>query len=145
MSLKENQLGDHNAVFKEWIGKYSILKPYTQDGVPRQLTANSLSGFNPPPGNQQVQKWIDDIKKQRGRSGGTTDPNSTPGTPAPPPTFTIQFDEKNAEADKTQLQKALQNIKNSCAVVLYIAREKQDKTTEQAPWSIACVKFTAGQ
>jgi hypothetical protein len=35
MSLKENQLGDHNAVFKEWIGKYSILKPYTQDGVPR--------------------------------------------------------------------------------------------------------------
>lgn len=39
MSLKENQLGDHNAVFKEWIGKYSILKAYTQDGVPRQLTA----------------------------------------------------------------------------------------------------------
>jgi hypothetical protein len=145
MSLKENQLNNQNAVFNEWIGKYSDLKPYTKDGVPRQLTANSLAGFNPPPGNQVVQKWIDDLKQQRGRSGGTTDPASAPKTPPPPPTFTIQFDKSNAAGDKTTLVNALQKKTNGCNVVLYIAREKSDNTTEQAPWSIAAVKFTAGQ
>lgn len=145
MSLSENQLSNKKAVFNEWIGRYPALKPYTKDGVPRLLTEDSLSGFNAPPGNQQVQRWIDDIKKQRGRSGGTTDQGATPKTPPPPPTFTIQFDESNADGDKTTLVKALQKKTNSCDVVLYIAREKPDKTTEQAPWSIACVKFAAGQ
>ena len=83
MSLREDQLTNKNAVFNEWIGRYSVLKPYTKDGVPRQLTANSLSGFNPP--FDRVQTWIDDIKKQRGRRGGTTDPALAPGTPPQPP------------------------------------------------------------
>jgi hypothetical protein len=108
MSLSENQLSNKKAVFNEWIGRYPALKPYTKDGVPRLLTEDSLSGFNAPPGNQLVQTWIDDIKKQRGRSGGTTNQGTAPKTPLPPPTFTIQFDESNAEGDQTTLVKALQ-------------------------------------
>ena len=139
MSLTEDKLTNKPAVFNEWIARYTELKPYTKDGVPRILKADSLSGFNPPFG--PVKTWIDDLKKQRGRSGGTTDPASAPKTPPPPLTFTIQFDAHNAQADKDKLVKALQNVKNSCDVLLYIAREKPDKTTEQAPWSIASVKL----
>ena len=58
MPLTEDKLTNKTAVFNEWIARYTELKPYTKDGVPRQLTANSLAGFNPPPGNQVVQKWI---------------------------------------------------------------------------------------
>ena len=58
MSLTEDKLTNKTAVFNEWIARYTELKPYTKDGVPRILKADSLSGFNPPFG--PVKTWIDE-------------------------------------------------------------------------------------
>jgi hypothetical protein len=63
MSLTADKLTNKSAVFNEWIGKYPELKNYTQQGLPRTLSADDLLGFTAPNA-----AWREATKPPRARS-----------------------------------------------------------------------------
>lgn len=149
MSLRENQLTDQTAVLNEWIGRYSALKPYAKSGVLRQLTANSLSGFNPPFG--AVQTSIDETfwgSLRRTLLGSKQPNNNVPAQdklasqlarkPPPPIRYSLtQHPETRIKPTLRALQKGQKGGPSATSSIsLYIAWE-QDGAARPPNWKCA--------
>jgi hypothetical protein len=138
MSLKEAHLPHKESVFNEWIAKYKDLKPYTQQGMPRTLSADDLVGFNAP-----NEAWLSQTRPQRGRSGGAGKPPES----QTPSTYTVQFDATSGTADKANLLTALKKGQKggpsaTSSISLFIAWEREGASaTAPAPWRCASIRF----
>jgi hypothetical protein len=125
MSLKEAQLGNQTAVFNEWIAKHQKLKPFTQEGMPRTIRADDLTGFKKPD-----ETWLSQTRQQRGRVGSAT-----------PSTYTVVQFSNNDVTDVVSALQAGKNAKGTTRVIpLHIAWEQAvEATNAPAPWKCASI------
>lgn len=136
MSLKEDQLSNKNAIFSEWIANYKELKLYTQQGLPRTLSADDLVDFKAPP-----EDWLKETRQQRARSGHA----GKPAASQTQSTYTVQFDATTGQTDKENLVRALGKGQKggpsaTSSISLYIAWE-QEGAARPANWKCASVRF----
>jgi len=142
MSLKEAQLKDKTAVFNEWTKKYNKLQTYTQQGMPRTISANDLLSFQGP-----NEAWLKDTRPQRARSGQTgVEPSGmkyeTAGAQTES-TYTVQFDPTSEKEDLERvldgLQKGINATGTTYTIPLFIAWEQAVSNT---PAPCRCATFT---